>query len=383
MTSEPVVLQRCGSYDAEAVRGAVTDALQPLGGMARFVSRGDRVLLKPNLVFGRAPEAAVNTHPAVVRAVGELVRDCGGTILLGDSPGVGTARKAARACGIEAAVEELGGSIVEFTVGEDATDDAAGSVALGTREMARELAEADLLLNLPKFKTHVLAGLTLAVKNCFGLVVGPRKFQWHYRAGHDQDLFARMLVDVCRRAAPGLNILDAVVGMEGEGPTSGTPRPMGFLAAAADPFAMDAVCARIAGLAPADLSTLRAAGADGSQSWEDPPVAGAGVEELRITDLAFPQKRSFRDMGPAFLSNFMRGWFTGRPAAVDRLCTGCGTCARICPASAIEMRQKRPAIDTSACIRCYCCHELCPEHAMTIHKPLPARMIERIGRKRS
>ncbi|MFW5857897.1 MAG: DUF362 domain-containing protein, partial [Planctomycetota bacterium] len=251
---------------------------------------------------------------------------------------------------------------------------------LGGLDFAREVLEADCVINLPKFKPHVLTRLTLAVKNCFGCIVGPRKFQWHYRAGHDHALFAKMLVDVCRRAAPALHLVDGVVGMEGQGPTSGSPRPLGWIFAGTDPFAVDAVGARLAGLAPAALPTLAAAGAeaDPAPAWTDPEVLGEPVAACAVADLRRPREgRSLRDVMPGFLATLLRRFATAWPEPLPERCTGCAACARLCPAGAITMEAGRPVIDTHRCIRCYCCHELCPEHALTLRQPLLARWLAR------
>jgi uncharacterized protein (DUF362 family)/NAD-dependent dihydropyrimidine dehydrogenase PreA subunit len=378
-----VSLGRCASYRPAELRPALERLLAPLGGMAAVVRPGQRVLLKPNLVMGRAPEKAVTTHPAVVEAVGELVKDCGGEVLVGDSPGLGSAARAVRASGLEPVVQRLGATIVEFHADETQPRQRRAGPDWGGLDMARERWAADVLVNLPKFKTHVLTTLTLAVKNCFGLVVGPRKFQWHHRAGHNQALFARLLADICRAAAPDLNLLDGVVGMEGEGPTSGTPRPLGLLAASRDAFALDAVGARLAGLEPADLPVLAAAG-----ELPEPALTGATVAELAVSDLRLATPRTAAAMGPRVLRPLLRRWLTGRPAPLPA-CTGCGACAQLCPAEAIAMRpaapaaRPRPVIDHEACIRCYCCHELCPEHAMGLHRPLPMRLVQRLTRSES
>ncbi|MBN1256736.1 MAG: DUF362 domain-containing protein, partial [Planctomycetes bacterium] len=231
-----VSLARCAEYNPAMLHQAVSEVLQPFGGMENLVRPGDKVLLKPNLVMGRAPEKAVNTHPAFVQAVAEQVKDCGGELLLGDSPGLESAAKACRACGLDKVMERVGGRIIEFTLDPDARKQAG---FLGDVDMARELREVDVHLNLPKFKTHELTGLTIGVKNCFGTVVGMLKFQWHYRAGHSPELFSKMLVDVYRQAAPQMTIVDAVVGMEGRGPTAGEPRELGFVAAGPDCLALD------------------------------------------------------------------------------------------------------------------------------------------------
>jgi len=368
-----VALARATTYEPAPLRAAVEAALAPLGGLAAFVHPGDRVLLKPNLLAAHPPERAVTTHPALVRTVAELVRDCGGRVLLGDSPGFGSLERVARVTGAARAVEAVGGRLVTFTAPASARSEPSG---LARGELARELADIDVLVNLPKCKTHALAGLTLAVKNCFGLVVGARKLQWHYRAGHDRALFARMLLDVYRAGAPQLSLLDGVWGMDGQGPSSGRARPVGFLAASADGLALDAAVARLLGCEPLDLPVPAAATEDRAR-WLEPELVGARADDLAVGDFALPTTRSFRVMGPRVFVPFLRRWLTDRPEVLDDRCTGCGRCAQVCPAGAIAMHAGRPRIDHAACIRCYCCHELCPEQAIRRASPLPARLLVR------
>ncbi|MFH0911180.1 MAG: DUF362 domain-containing protein [Planctomycetota bacterium] len=383
MASSPprplVAFARCTAYEPAPVRAAAEALLDALGGLGTFVKRGDRVLLKPNLLAAHAPERAVTTHPAVVRAVAELVRDCGGRVLVGDSPGYGSFQRVARATGMEEAVRAVGGELVEFTLPEKSTRPGDLFQAL---DLAQELSTFDVHINLPKFKTHALAVLTLGVKNCFGTVVGPRKLQWHYRAGHNRGLFARMLVEVFRLAAPDLTLIDAVVGMEGQGPSSGRPRPLGFLAASADCLALEAACARVAGLEPLELPVLAAAQGKDSDAWLAPAYAGLPLEAVRAEDFALADGRPFHEMGPRFLVPLLRRLLVAEPVPARARCTGCGVCAEICPARAIALSERFPRIDRKTCIRCYCCHELCPEHAMGLSRPLPARLLERLGRKR-
>jgi uncharacterized protein (DUF362 family) len=241
----PVVIQKCSDYEPERVREALQRCLAPLGGMAAYVSPGDRVLLKPNLLSGKPPEAAVTTHPEVVRAVALEVMEAGGEVHLGDSPAVRSLAGVLKKTGIMPVVRELGIQMVPFRTPERIPVPDGG--VYRSFLLAGEAIRYDLILNLPKFKTHGMMTLTLAVKNMFGTVVGAAKPGWHLQAS-ETTRFADMLLDVWRALPPGLNIMDGITAMEGNGPGSGDPLDLGLLMASPSALAMDAVAGSIAGL---------------------------------------------------------------------------------------------------------------------------------------
>ena len=366
MTRPGVSLLSQRNYDPDAVLARLRELLRPLGGMEHFVPKGARVILKPNLVYGRHADKAINTHPSVVRAAALLAREAGaGWLGLGDSPGFGSAASAARASGLLPVAEETGAELVEFTPVPD-TDEKRSFVRL---ELAKELLEADVIINLAKMKTHGQMLMTLAVKNMFGAVPGARKFQWHYRAGRDRMLFARVINEIARRVRPDLNILDAVVGMDGMGPTAGRARPVGFLAASPDAWALDATVMDLLGVRREELFTLADAFKDGHTDWCEPTLYGDPPDILRPDDWRIPQLRTLQMHGKTIekylpgLAAWLRRKITPVPKA-GAACTGCGYCAEICPAKAMHIRNGKVSIDEATCIRCYCCHELCQQHGL-------------------
>ncbi|MCC8181203.1 MAG: DUF362 domain-containing protein [Planctomycetes bacterium] len=367
MTSGPLVsLVRHSEYRRESLLDAVAHVLHPLGGMAAFVNPGDQVLLKPNLLFGRHQDKAINTHPEMVRAVATLARQAGaGRICIGDSPGYGSARAAARGCGILAVADELDLELVEFTPVENIDH----SRSFPRLELAEQLLNADVVINLPKLKTHGQMLMTMAVKNMFGAVPGARKFQWHYRAGRDRELFARVVNDIAAAVRPQLSILDGVVGMDETGPSSGRARPVGVVAASADPWAVDAVMMDMVGIDRERLPVLAAAAKFGPYEWQELRVVGEKPESLRPDDWRLPNSRTLQMHG-GFIENrlprlakFLRSHISPIPAA-NADCTACGHCVAICPARAMRLESGRLLIDADACIRCYCCHELCQHEGM-------------------
>ncbi len=379
------------SYDPKAVHAAVRKVLEPLGGMAGFVKPGDRVIVKPNLILPKPARMAATTHPEVVRSVCRLALDCGGRVTVGDSPGKGSARRAGAVAGYDPVMADLGIDWVEFTPREIALDRPGedgrrpeGSARKGVcarLTLAAELLDADVVINVPKLKTHGMMLMTMAVKNLFGAVVGLQKFQWHLRAGKDKALFGSVLHEICRAVKPALSIVDAIVSMDGEGPTAGDPNPTRFLAAGADPSAVDAVLMDIFGLERNDLHTLAAAAAAGDSAWKEAEVVGASVEEVK------PARWKLSDSQPAalplpvfcqkipFLREWLRTQATAKPAAIKEKCVLCGDCVAVCPPQVMTLTDRGVEIDHANCIRCYCCQELCPQGAIESRKGLLGRLL--------
>ncbi|MBF2076475.1 MAG: DUF362 domain-containing protein [Synechococcales cyanobacterium C42_A2020_086] len=249
-----VSLMRVQSYEQPALSAALLQVLEPLGGMQAFVKPGDRVLLKPNLLTGARPGKECTTRPELVYAVAQLVLAAGGKPFLGDSPAFGSARGVALANGYEPIVNELQLPIIDFqgrryqTVNQE----------LNHLLLSKEAMDADVVINLPKVKSHVQLTLTLGVKNLFGCVPGKMKAWWHMEAGKDPVRFGTMLVETARTIAPNLTILDGIIGHEGNGPSGGEPRPLGVLGASANVFALDRAMVEILNVDPAKVPTVAA-----------------------------------------------------------------------------------------------------------------------------
>ncbi len=374
-----VSIERVGSYDRELVRAGMERLLAPLGGMGAFVSPGDRVLLKPNMLAAKTPDKAVTTHPELLRAAIGLVQAAGGIALVGDSPGIGGIRKVAERSGMLAVVEETGAELVAF----EETEEVAGSGMFRRFELARPYLEADRIINLPKLKTHEMMTMTCAVKNLFGAVVGTAKAGWHLKAGADREQFARMLLEIYLLRPPVLNIVDAVVAMEGNGPGSGDPKPVGLLLAGTNAVALDVIAAEIAGI-PRNLlyveraaRELRVDGADRNRI----ETVGADLDEVRVP-LRLPHISDVQFGLPPFLKNRLRHYLTSRPVQKDEACALCGVCRDACPPRAIEIRDGRLVFDYHSCIRCFCCRELCPHNALDVREGSAMRLVRRLRRGR-
>jgi uncharacterized protein (DUF362 family) len=254
-TQKPSVsLIRATSYEREALRESLITLLEPLGGMAAFVKPGQKVLLKPNLLTGARPTKECTTRAELVGEVARMVIEAGGKPFLGDSPAFGSAKGVAIANGYLPLIEELNLTISEFhgkryqTVSEN----------FNHLLLCKEAMEADVIINLPKVKSHMQLTLTLGVKNLFGCVPGKMKAWWHMEAGKDANRFGEMLVETARAINPDLTILDGILGHEGNGPSGGEPRDLGVLAAAADVFALDRAMLEVLNVPPHQVPTVAA-----------------------------------------------------------------------------------------------------------------------------
>lgn len=245
---------RAASYADPGLEAALKQVLAPLGGMTAFVKPGDRVLLKPNLLTGSRPGRECTTRPELVYWVARLVQEAGGQPFLGDSPAFGSARGVALANGYESILQELNLPIIDFQGGRYQTVDKAFNHLL----LSKEAMEADVVINLPKVKSHLQLTLTLGVKNLFGCVPGKMKAWWHMEAGKDSARFGHMLVETARTINPNLTILDGIIGHEGNGPSGGEPRQLGILGASANVFALDRAMIEILGSEPASVPTVAA-----------------------------------------------------------------------------------------------------------------------------
>lgn len=249
-----VSLIRATSYEATQLRRSIEELLAPLGGMSAFVKPGDRVLLKPNLLTGARPTKECVTRQELVRCVAELVIAAGGKPFFGDSPAFGSAMGVAKSNGYLPMMAELDLPVVEFHGKRYET----ASTEFNHLLLSKEAIEADVVINLPKVKSHMQLTMTLGVKNLFGCVPGKMKAWWHMEAGKSAERFGEMLVETARAISPNLTIIDGIIGHEGNGPSGGEPRELGVLGASADVFALDIAMLEILNVNPSLVPTAAA-----------------------------------------------------------------------------------------------------------------------------
>ena len=416
----PVFASACPDYRPETVKKAF-DALLEEQDLLAAVKPGMKVAVKVNLVSAKAPEAAATTHPELVCELCRRLAARGAFVTVGDSPGGLFTKEVLehvyRASGMTR-VEETGAKLNFDVSTEDVNFDKAVSAHVFT--CTAWLKSADLIINFAKLKTHGMMRLTASVKNMFGAVPGTTKPEYHMRFP-EESAFAGMLIDLNEYFRPALNIVDAVTGMEGNGPTAGTPRNVGLLLASESPYDLDMVCADTIGLRVQDVPTLSCAARRGLGPTDvtEVRILGTDTKAYRVPDFREAAGRSMMFFGGSPL-----GRLTGSvlvkalqqvPKVAPSECISCGKCFRVCPAHAITMRGAKaagaanaagrqtpgekaagkdapgrktigwqapgaggvPHIDRNKCIRCFCCQEFCPVGAMKVHRTAIARLLQR------
>lgn len=375
-----VSIARCNSYDPQAVKDALSAALEPIGGLA-WIKPGMRIAVKANLMMHVKPEKAASVHPQVAVALCELLIERGASVVLGDSPG------GPFAAAYLSSIYATTGMRDVLPTGATLNDDVSvlevtnpDAVAAKEFQVTNYLVKADAVIDLCKIKTHGLMAFTGACKNLFGAVPGMRKSEYHYRY-HTHELFANMLVDICEWCKPRLSIADGVLAMEGNGPSGGNPRFMGAILAAFNPHALDLAAAHLMNLGVSDVPTLRAAQERGLIPEDVSELNLFGdLASFVIPDFQLTPKHDVRLWGSKnpFIAKILSGLFASSPAIDLESCVGCGECKTVCPAHAIDILDRRAKIDKGKCIRCFCCQEFCPKGVIRVRRPLPARLIDKM-----
>ncbi len=368
-----VSIVRCPDYSN--VKSAIKEALALIGGLENIITPGNRVLLKPNVLSIRAPEDAVTTHPAVVSAMCELVKEAGGIPVIGDGSGVvkpGATSEAFRVSGIEAVASACGVELINFETSGYTEVSVPAARQIPRLYIANAVLEADVVISLPKLKTHELTLYTGAVKNFFGAV--PQKIRKQAHALEDRDRFGEAVVDIYSIVKPHLAVMDGVVGMEGNGPSNGTPIPSGVVLASYDCVALDMVASELVGIDPLKVPTNKAALSRGLGT-QHPEVAGVPLQEV---SLSFKMAEGgVATKVPPFLMRILRKYLTIKPFINTSNCALCKACVMNCSAHAIEEMGKILKINPDKCIQCYCCRELCPNDAVELKKSLLMQIMTR------
>lgn len=352
-----VSILRCENYDPEKLYTALKQAIDLIGGIEKFVNPKQKVLIKPNLLKAAHPDQAVTTHPEFVRAVIRLVKKVSCQIFVGDSPGGLTKIETIyEQCGITQVAHQERIELVKFD----------RVVNIGDIPFAKVKDEVDVIISLPKFKTHNLTMITAAVKNMFGLVAGLHKVHCHKNAPNFK-VFSKEIARIFGLIKPGLNIVDSIVAMEGDGPAQGEPYNLGLIVASSDAVAVDAVLSKIVGIKPQQVTSTEEAYrlGLGQVDLEKVEVFGESLEEVSVDDFILP-KIFFLYRMPNFITRTIAK-FVPLMLKIDRLkCNNCMICKNICPQGAIQEIDRKLRVDFGRCILCLCCSEICPNNAVCL-----------------
>lgn len=370
-----VWIHSVSGYGAEV--DEAVEALFAASPRARELGPHTKALIKPNLLAKHVPDHAVTTHPAVVAAcIRALQRRGVKQIVVADSPGglynSALMRGVYQVSGLADVCRELGAEV--YTDCKSGPRETEGKL-VRRFELLEPVLEADFIVNVPKFKTHVMTGMSCAVKNLFGTVPGLQKAEFHMRFP-EKEPFGNMLVDLCETVRPSLTVVDGVLAMEGNGPAGGVPRPLGLILGGENPYAIDLTVCGMMGLAPMAVPYLKAAHDRGlcPEKADETWLEGDRAAAAPIADFRLPESYAninFSNRAPRAIRWVVPGvekWIAPRPKIDTARCIGCGKCAEICPGHTIRVKKGKAHIDPKGCIRCFCCHEMCPVKAIEVKR---------------
>lgn len=372
-----VYVARCEDYEYEHVGCAISNGLAAFGGIQNLIGTKKKVAIKPNLLKSNVPGDCVTTHPAVVRGVLDCVIDAGNSATIVESAAGTYARKNMRviyaSTGMADVAKQTGAKL------NDNFDAAQVHIKNGhsvkNMRIIKSIMDADTVISAAKLKTHTMMTYTGAVKNLFGVVPGLSKAECHFRLPDSQD-FAAMLVDIADFIRPSFSVIDAVWGMEGEGPSAGDPRKVGAIIMSDCPYSADIIAGRLINLDWWDNPVIKNAVDRGLCEPNDIELLGDPIDELIVSDFAKPpvyHANVLQGRVPKFLEELLGRMLVLYPKFDKAKCVGCAICAKSCPNGAITMIDNLPELETERCINCFCCHELCPQKAVEIRRPLVLR----------
>ena len=360
-----VAITKCFSYNTQEVYNAVETVCN--NSLFPYVER-KYVLVKPNILSDAKEEECITTNPEVVRAVIRLLKEKGASrIIVGDSPGLQPQNFNAKNCGIGAVCKEEGIEFVDFTSSYSSKRLNGTKYSIPLTDYAFE---ADVVISVCKFKTHMLMYSTGASKNLFGLVPGLNKSKCHL-SNPTRESFAKLIVGINETVKPQYCIMDAVIGMEGAGPANGKPKAVNLIMGSSSCYAMDYTESFIMGYTPLDMPIVKEAAKRNLLPEITYPLLKA--EDLIIQDFdRIPVSGKTKYIKsliiPFFTKSFQKRKQKKEPGPIfnSEKCIKCKKCINICPAVALTMKEEKVTPDYSKCIRCYCCHEMCPVEAITI-----------------
>ncbi len=382
MTKDKVSVRAVHEYDTALIEKNILTGLEEIGGLASFIKPGETVILKINLLMGKDPDAAVTTHPLFVKAVIGMLQKNNNHVIIADSPGGLFNRKALEKAylksGITAIAEETGAELNYNTECSEIKNISGHTV--NKMRICDYYTKADKVINLPKLKTHAMMTYTGAVKNLYGIIPGTDKADLHFRMSQ-KEVFADLLVDIHENFRPTLTIMDGIVGMEGDGPSSGTPKKIGAILLSSNAHKLDYAACEIVGMSLKEVPTLHRSYQRGLLDLSESIYTEKAKEvanALKVFDFKKPAKNLqidfSRESSPRIIKKLITYFFETKPVILNS-CIACGVCRDHCPAKVITI-EKKAVIHYENCIKCYCCHELCPVSAITIKESFLVKLLK-------
>ena len=371
-------LRSCESYDDSSLSSKIREGFENIDFDPKLFS-GMRVGLKPNLLIPSKPERAIITHPVFFQAIAEIIKEHNGTPVLIENPAIHNVTTILKKTPYGELIDSLNIEVPDMTPTQLLPFDGANQYK--RIEISKAFFDVDMIVNLPKLKTHGLTIITGALKNLFGAIPGLKKSRIHLKAPSRDD-FSNYMMDLYGALCfgfdppkPILHIMDGILGMEGEGPgLSGIPRQIGVIIMGRDPLAVDWTVTQIVKIPPDDVPTLTA-GFKRSFCISDPneiEIVGDPIENLQLASFKASKNSIFSNaVRWPFTSSLFKQLLLEKPVPNPEKCTLCYQCKQICPAKAISPAKGStsiPLYDYNSCIRCFCCTEICPEAAIKIQK---------------
>jgi uncharacterized protein (DUF362 family)/Pyruvate/2-oxoacid:ferredoxin oxidoreductase delta subunit len=355
--------------DYSDVEDAIRKGIKLIGGLENIIRVGQRVLLKPNLLEVRTGEQGATTDKRVVGTLVKMVKELGALPIVGDAAGIrfhGATERVLKQTGMREHCEALGAEVVSFDAAPPVETTIPEAKMLKSCHFASTVLDCDMLISVPKIKTHFLTRFTGAVKNLLGTLPGGQKTIAHL-IGATPEGFAQVLVDIYTFLKPKLTVMDAVVGMGGTWRDKDRVE-VGLIIVGWDGVAVDAVASHIVGFNPMKIPTLHIAAERGLGEIDlnKIEILGEEIDNLSVKRLA---PRKIQTIFEGLLFSLHGGFIRKQaPKLLEKECNSCKHCQQACPANAVIFENKKPRFDLDRCIRCFCCHELCPQRAITIDR---------------
>ena len=372
-----VAIIKAHDYDHAQIHAGVKKGIELIGGLEKIVKPRSNVFVKINHLSPASPaERGIITHPVFVEAVLELLKTSDANITVGDDID-SDIRDGFQVSGFRQMCQRAGFRLTNLRDAGFVETECNGHL-LEKVYLSRTALDADVIVNLPKLKTHSLTVFTGGVKNMYGTIPSGLRTRFHAEYMRSED-FSQVLTDIFSTIRPQLTVMDGIIAMEGEGPASGSLRRLGVILISQDAVALDAVATKIIGFDPLDIYTTRYSDERrlGTGNLQNIEIVGDRIEDVTVIDFRPPASATnlFLRRVPGFLSRLLLGQLSIKPQLIEHRCTGCFECEKTCPTAAISVSGEIVKINHSICIRCMCCHEVCRFNAITPKRPIVGSII--------